>query len=271
MRTFLKIIGILFLFGVLIIGYMFIEPYWIETKEVVIQSDQIPPNFDGKKIVFISDIHAGPSFGQKRVDSLVNQVNALHPDIIILGGDYVSGQEQYVNSTFESLSKLQAPLGIYAVLGNADPQNATWEAMHDNTNITDIGNLGRWVGNSDGKIRIGGVGDLGNDWQNQEGALGNSTPSDFVILVSHEPDYFPEVNKSRVDLVLSGHTHGGQVTFFGLWSPFVPSKYGQEYRTGVIKQDNTTLIVSNGIGTVGLPMRFFARPQIIVVDLKRTS
>ena len=69
---------------------------------------KIPPNFNDKKIVFISDIHAGPSFDQKRVDSQVNQVNALHPDIILLGGDYVSGDSQYVNSTFESLSKVQA-------------------------------------------------------------------------------------------------------------------------------------------------------------------
>ena len=77
------------IFVVLIVGYMFIEPYWIETKEVTIESDQIPPNFDGKKIVFLSDIHAGPFLDQSRVDALVNQVNAMHPDMVLLGGDYV--------------------------------------------------------------------------------------------------------------------------------------------------------------------------------------
>lgn len=250
------------------VGYLFLEPYWIETQEVVIESPQIPSEFDGKKVVFLSDIHAGPFFDQKRVNDIVNQVNALHPDLILLGGDYVSGDSGYVNSTFESLSKLQAPLGVYAVLGNSDPQYATWKALN-NSIITDIGNMGVWIGNGT-KIRVGGVGDLSNDWQNQEAAVDTATPENFVMLVSHEPDYFPEVNKSKVDIVLSGHTHGGQITFFGIWAPFVPSKYGQKYRTGVVKEDNSTLIISNGVGTVGLPLRFFARPQIIVLKLKRT-
>ena len=257
------------LLGILMVGYMFLEPYLIQTREVVIESDQIPAEFDGKKIVFLSDIHAGPFFNQNRVASLVQQVNALNPDVILLGGDYVSGESEYINSTFESLSKLQAPLGIYAVLGNSDPQYATWQALN-NSIITDMGNMGIWVGNGTEKIRIGGVGDLGNDWQNQEAAIGNATSEDFVILISHEPDYFPEVDKPLVDVMLSGHTHGGQVTFFGLWAPFVPSEYDQKYRTGVFKEDSSTLIVSNGIGTVGLPVRFFAPPQILVFKLKKT-
>lgn len=262
-------ITIILLFSVLIVGYMFIEPYWIETKEITIESSQIPQNFDGKKLVFISDIHAGPQFSKARVDNLVNQVNALHPDIILLGGDYVSGEDEYINSTFDSLSKLQAPLGIYAVIGNSDPQYYSWMALDNSKTITNIGNMGLWVGNSDGKIRIGGLGP-DNDRQDPDEAVGNATPKNFVIMVKHEPDYFTEVNKTMVDLVLSGHTHGGQVTFFGLWAPYLPGNSSQKYRTGVIKEGNSTLIISNGIGTVGLPMRFFARPQIIVLNLKRT-
>jgi predicted MPP superfamily phosphohydrolase len=102
---------------ILLVIYMFIEPYWIETKEITIESDQIPAQFDGKTIVFLSDIHAGPFFSQERIDSLVNQVNALDPDLILLGGDYVDGDSAYTQSTFDSLSNLEAPLGVYAVLG----------------------------------------------------------------------------------------------------------------------------------------------------------
>lgn len=266
MKIFTKMM-IIFLFTVLVVGYMFIEPYWIETKEITIESSQIPANFDGKKIVFLSDIHAGPLFSQERVDNLVNQVNALHPDLVLLGGDYVSGEDEYINTTVESLSKLQAPYGVYAVLGNSDPQYYSWIALENSKTIIDIGNMGDWIGNNDGKIRICGLG-AENDRQDQEDALGDATASDFVILLKHEPDYFPEVDKSTVDLVLSGHTHGGQVTFFGLYAPYLPPN-GQEYITGTYKEGNSTLIVSNGIGTVNLPMRFFARPQIIVVNLKR--
>lgn len=263
-NTTLTVILIIFL----LVGYIFIEPYWVETKEITIESDQIPPNFDGKKIVFLCDIHAGPYYSKERVDNLVGQVNALNPDLVLLGGDYVSGENTYINSTIDSLSNLHAPLGVYAVLGNTDPQYFSWQALKNSTTIIDIGNLGDWVGTSEGRIRIGGLG-AENDRQSPEVAIGNAQASDFVILLKHEPDYFTEVDKSRVDLVLSGHTHGGQVTFFGIWAPILPSN-GKKYVSGVFKEDNSTLIVSNGIGTTGIPMRFFARPQIIVINLKRT-
>ncbi len=260
---------ILLIIVVLLGVYMFIEPYWIETKYITIESDQIPSQFDGKTIVFLSDIHAGPDFSQARIDSVVSQVNALNPDLILLGGDYVDGDSAYINSTFESLSKLKAPLGVYAVLGNKDPQYKTLNALPA-YGITYIGNKGTWIEENGSRIRLGGVGDYNNGVQIQNATISVVTPQDFVIMVTHNPDYFPQVNKSKVDLVFSGHTHGGQVTFFGLWALVTHSDYGNKYRTGVIEEDNSTLIVSNGIGTTILPLRFFARPQIIVVELKKT-
>lgn len=252
--------------------YSLIESYWIETKVIVVESNQIPADFDGKKIVFLSDIHMGswPFFDQKRTDDLVNQVNALHPDMILLGGDYVSDDPYYISPCFTSLSKLKAPLGVYGVLGNNDPKNESLEAM-ENANITYIGNNGLWIEIHGQKIRIGGVGDMLTDTQNQDAAIGNANKSDFVMLVSHSPDFFPLLDKSKVDVMLSGHTHGGQITFFGLWAPVIHSEYGNKYRTGVIKSNNSTLVVSNGIGTIIVPMRFFARPQIIVLELKRKN
>jgi len=250
--------------------YSLIEPYFIETKEITIESKDIPPDFDGKKIVFLSDIHQSLFFNEKRTEDLVNRVNELNPDLILLGGDYVSDDSPSVNSCFLKLSKLKAPLGIYGVLGNNDPPELSIASMK-NANITYIGNNGLWVKNGTSKIRIGGVGDYIKDSQNQTAALGNSKEKDFVVLVSHNPDYFPEVDKSRVDLMLSGHTHGGQITFFGLFAPITHSKYGQKYISGVKKENNTTLIISNGVGTIIAPLRFFAPPQIIVIKLKRVN
>lgn len=261
---------LLILAMILVLAYMFIEPYWIETKEITIESDQIPAQFDGKKIVFLSDLHEGFFFDQKRTDNLVNQVNALNPDLILLGGDYVDGSSEDVQPVFQSLSKLKAPLGVYAVLGNKDPQYLTLKTIGQ-SNITYIGNKGTWIVLNGARIRLGGVGDYNNGAQLQNATTSVVTPHDFVILLTHNPDYFPKVNKSKVDLVLSGHTHGGQVTFFGLWAPVTHSDYGNKYRTGVITEKNSTLIVSNGIGTTILPLRFFARPQIIVIELKRKS
>ncbi|NYB52096.1 MAG: metallophosphoesterase [Methanobacteriaceae archaeon] len=246
----------------------FIEPHWIETKTIIIESDQIPAQFDGKKIVLLTDIHAGPNFRQDQIDNLVNQVNALKPDLVLLGGDYVDGDPEYINSTFSSLSQLKAPLGVYAVLGNKDPQYYTLEAI-PKYGITYIGNKGTWIQENGARIRLGGVGDYNNGAHIQSATTSVVTPQDFVILLTHNPDYFPQVNKSKVDLVLSGHTHGGQVTFFGLFAPTTHSDYDNKYRTGVIKEKNSTLIVSNGLGTTIFPLRFFARPQIIVVELEK--
>ncbi len=89
-----------------------------------------------------------------------------------------------------------------------------------------------------------------------------------MVLASHEPDFAEELQPGAVDLVLSGHTHGGQMTFFGLWAPFVGSEYGQKYRTGMVVNGVTTVIVSNGVGTIFPPLRFFARPQIVVITLE---
>jgi predicted MPP superfamily phosphohydrolase len=251
-------------------AYSLIEPYLIETKEITIESDQIPAEFDGKRIVFLTDIHYGSFFSENRLNNLVNQTNELKPDMILLGGDYVTNDPSSVEAVFSSLSNLNAPLGVYGVLGNNDPENNSIQAMQ-NAGITYIGNNAVWIGSNTSRIRVGGVGDMDTDVPNQLPTIDGVTPEDYVILVSHKPDYFEKISRSKIDLQLSGHTHGGQITFFGLWAPFINSKYGQKYVTGLKKSNNNTMIISNGIGMVWAPVRFFARPQIIVITLKRTT
>ena len=102
-----------------------------------------------------------------------------------------------------------------------------------------------------------------------EPTLEETSSDDFVILLSHNPDYAEELPAEAVDLMLSGHTHGGQISFFGLYAFYLPSDYGQKYRTGVVENGSTTVIVSNGIGTASVPpVRFFARPQIVEITLR---
>ena len=112
--------------------------------------------------------------------------------------------------------------------------------------------------------------DLWEGTQDLEATTQDALADDFVILVSHNPDYAEHMDTDRVDLVLNGHTHGGQVTFFGLWAPFVPSEFGQKYRSGVVQTGSTIVVISNGIGTITPPVRFFARPEIVLVVLERS-
>jgi hypothetical protein len=130
---------------------------------------------------------------------------------------------------------------------------------------------GAWIEKSGQRFRLAGVSDLQQGHPRLAPALGEADETDLVLLASHSPDFAERLRPGEVDLVLSGHTHGGQLTFFGLWAPLVGSDHGQTYRTGQIVTDSTTVIVSNGVGSIFPPLRFFARPQIVLITLKKAA
>jgi uncharacterized protein len=251
--------------------YAIIEPYWLQDKTYVIVSRDVPEKFHNTKIIFLSDIHHGPYFSLSRVRNLVYRVNSEKPDIILLGGDYVHRDSKYIKPCFEELRRLDAPLGVYGVLGNHDhwEDSDLTKMMMAESGIALADNKGFWLEKGGERIKIGGVGDYYEDSQDIHSTIDDAQKSDFVILLSHNPDYAERIHTDKIDLMLSGHTHGGQVTLFGLWAPFFPSRYGQKYRTGLIDCEKFKLIVSNGIGTITPPVRFFARPQIVTILLKR--
>lgn len=253
------------------VTYAALERYWVQTVHTTFESGDIPEGFDGKRIVFISDIHHGSLFSRRRVAGVIDEINRLHPDIILLGGDYVERGRKHIEPVVEELKRLSAPLGVFAVRGNHDNRRheALTVAAFARAGIPLLDNKATWVSAGADRIKIGGVGDLHTDTQNILPTVAEVSSDDFVILLSHNPDYVEYLPANKVDLMLSGHTHGGQVTLFGLWAPLVNVKSGNRLRTGVIKTDKTTLIVSNGIGTTAPPLRFFARPQINVITLKK--
>ncbi len=262
-----------------LVAYSFAEMYRLEVKEYTYESPDVPPAFDGARIVLLTDIHRSFYFSQERVGRLVDRVNEMVPDLVVLGGDYVYGSKDYEQSAFDELDRLTARLGIFAVLGNHDYAHPpgggndpapTLEAITD-ANITPLDNSGVWIENSGQRFRLAGVSDLQQGHARAEPGLEATTPGDLVVLASHEPDFAEKLQPGWVDLMLSGHTHGGQLTFFGLWAPVVGSDYGQKYRTGMVTSGSTTVVVSNGIGAIFPPLRFFARPQIVVITLEKTG
>lgn len=269
----LKVVSIIIMICLTALIYAFIEPHLVQIEKTEIVSNDIPESFDGVTIVFISDIHHGPYMSKRRIGKVVERINKIEPDIILLGGDYVHRDMKYIEPCFNELSKLKAILGVYGVLGNHDH----WESVErtiENMNKSDIGildNSSVWIYKENSRIKIGGVGDFLEDNTDINPTINDVSENDFVILLSHNPDYVEEIETEKIDLMLSGHTHGGQCTLFGLWAPLVPSTYGNKYRTGVIKTDETTLIVTNGIGTITPPVRFFAPPQINVITLKKNK
>jgi uncharacterized protein len=261
------------------VAYSFSETYRLQVKEYAFVSPDVPAAFDGTRIVLLTDIHRAFFFSEKRLAGVVRRVASLDPDLIVLGGDYVYGSKDYEAPTFAELSHLEAPLGVFAALGNHDYAHPT-DGESDRTpallaadkaNIPLLDNTGAWIEKSGQRFRLAGVSDLQEGFPNAWAAIAGATPNDLVVLVAHEPDFAESLAPGEVDLMLAGHTHGGQLTLFGLWAPLVGSHYGQKYRTGMVSAANTTVVVSNGIGTIFPPLRFFARPQIVVVTLRSSD
>ncbi len=260
------------LLALALLAYPFLETYWLQVREEEWIGPDVPAAWDGKSIVFLADVHLGIFFSSARLRRLVDQVNAMQPDLILLGGDYVFTDGDYIEPCFAELARLEAPLGKFGVMGNRDRYVSAAATYHNMllAGIRPADNLGFWVESGGERIRIGGVGDLWEDTQDLAPVLEGTSESDLLVLLSHNPDFAETIRDRRIDLVLSGHTHGGQVALFG-WAPLVPSRYGQKYRTGRVETGVTTAIVSNGIGTAFPPVRLGARPQIVRVWLRSVS
>lgn len=245
-------------------------------------------------IAAISDLHAcKPWMDLDRIGSIVDETNNLRPDLIVLLGDYAPGppllrEEVGTAEWTKALSALKAPLGVHAILGNHDwwHDRAALEARHGPTVVrralervgipvyendaVRLTKSGRsfWLAGLGDQLAFApfrrsnpglkiGVDDLGI-------TLSKVPEGDPVILLAHEPDVLPLV-PDRVALVLSGHTHGGQVRLFG-WSPVVPSRYGNRYAYGHIREQ-CDLIVSGGLGCSIMPVRFGVPPEIVLVSI----
>lgn len=269
MQKLKKAIQIVVLLSLGLLAYMYLETRWIKTNEIQIKSTEIPASFNSKSIVFVSDIHHGPYLSKRRVKMLVKRVNRLSPDIILLGGDYVQRNPKYIDPFFNEAKELNAAIGIYCVLGNHDhweDEDLTRKLMIESSfNICD--NASYWVFDGDDSIKIGGVGDLWEDDQLLDRTIKDVSTEDYCILISHNPDYFEQLNTKLVDLGVAGHTHGGQVTFFGKSAPVLPIQNGEKYRYGLKSNGESLLYVTSGVGTITPPVRFFCRPEIVIFKL----
>src|SRR5262249_25640313 len=155
----------------------------------------------------------------------------------------------------EALGKLEAKLGRFAVRGNHDNHayrdshqsyRANSSAALADAGLPDLDNTGVWLERGRDKLRICGIGGLWTDRQDLRGALGDATEDDAVVMLSHNPDFAETLRDKRVGLILSGHTHGGQLFVPGLGAPIVPSQYGQKYLQGLVKGPSCQVYITRG-------------------------
>lgn len=276
----IRLLAVILFVGVIGFGYAFYESKNIQFREFVITHKDIPFSFDGKKIIFLADLHCNQYFTPEDVSELVKKINELSPDVILLGGDYTLADSKYSTPFFEALKYLKSSNGIFYVLGNHDfweDENLIKEGF-SSLNIQACDNRSYWVYEGNDSIKIGGVGDMWEDVQLPENTISDVVESDFCILLSHNPDYIEQIDESKVDLMLSGHTHAGQVTIFGLYAPIMPTFWrphlydsGQEYRYGWKLMGKTMLYTTSGVGVGDFPFRFFAPPEVVEITLKRQT
>jgi predicted MPP superfamily phosphohydrolase len=236
---------------------------------------QWPAGTRALKVAALADIQAaGPHLTAERVAMIVAQVNALEPDIILLLGDYVSQMRLSTShvppkATAAVLAKLQAPLGVHAVLGNHDwwLDGRYLRRLLEDAGIQVYENQARLIDAGDGRrVWIAGIADLSTGTVDRPGTLAHATDDAPLLLMSHSPDVFPDVPK-RVALTLAGHTHGGQVNLPVIGRLMVPSRFGQRYAYGHIIEDGRHMFVSSGIGNAILPMRYGVPPEIVLLRI----
>jgi predicted MPP superfamily phosphohydrolase len=207
------------------------------------------------------------------VRHVVATMNALKPHLIALGGDYVQANPRFAAPCIAELGRLQAPAGRFAVLGNHDHvqgARACLEAL-ETAGIAEVNNRGVWIERAGARLRICGVDDLWRGQQDLAAALGRASRDDAVVLLSHNPDFVESIEDERVGLVLSGHTHGGQIVVPGMHPRWAPTRYGAKYLEGLCQGPVAQVYVTRGAGTTGLPIRFRCRPEVVCITLTRPT
>lgn len=259
--------------------YPLLEPYLLTVEQRTIAFDDLPAAFDGLRVAFVSDIHRGPFLSQERLDQLVERVGNLRPDVVLLGGDYADDSDAAV-AFFAQRPAFSARLGVYAVTGNHDrvmPESnrAALEAAMIAAGVAPLLNRAVPLTLNGQSIYIAGIADYGNGHPDVYAAARGLREDDFVIFLSHNPDVIPTLadvpgadgSTRWADLILCGHTHGGQLTLFGRRAIVPVNTYGERYRTGWKQENGAEILISNGVGTSVVPMRFFAPPQIHLLTL----
>lgn len=273
-----------------IVYAVFRAVYRFKVHKVVIKADLLPQNFNGLRIVQISDLHLG-SFNYRYhiLQRAINTVNNLKPDFIFFTGDLVNNYAWELNGWEDVLKTLTAQQGKYSVLGNHDYGDySKWESEEERRrNFEDIKDFHAKIGfklllneaecieNKGEKIAIVGVENWGNPPFKQYGDLQKALKGvdgiGFKILLSHDPSHWSEkvVDKTNIALTLSGHTHGMQAGINIKNREWSPIKYKYKHWAGLYRLGHQFLYVSRGLGWMGFPGRLGMRPEITFLKLEK--
>lgn len=250
--------------------------FWIEPRSLVVTRLSLPlAGLERElRVVVMGDLQPAPpieSLG--RVAAIVERMNAEEGDLVLLLGDYVSERRLSTGfidprDTAPILGRLEAPLGVYAVLGNHDWwwDGPAMRRLLTDQGITVLEDAAERVEAGAQTLWVAGLSDPVTQAYDLKATLEQVDESGPVLLLTHTPDVFPDV-PTDVGLTLAGHTHGGQVNLPFIGRPIVPSRFGERFAYGLIEEAGRRLYVTSGIGTAIIPVRFRVPPEIAVITL----
>ena len=289
-RPALVLAALLLLAVLAVIWGFLIEPAILTTTRLTITDPDLPASWDGRVIAFFSDVHIGPAYGVDRLSRLADAVAAAKPDLILFGGDLIDHRtptdDAFARSVSDCLGRMQSPWGQYAIVGNHDNrlraelrlmagmlENGGFQLLINQSVLLD----GIWLagldesyfGKPDAGLAYSGDGLLLAAGQSEPVGEPDAGKTLFRLLMMHQPDVAADLPAGTADLLLSGHSHNGQITLLG--RPIITVSQGERYPYGLYHLENgSSLVVSRGLGTVGLPARFCAPPELILITLRRS-
>ncbi|MBS4219464.1 metallophosphoesterase [Bacillus sp. FJAT-49711] len=274
-RKLLKLI----LFIAFVWAFLYINNYWLQTSEYEIESERIPKEFDGIKIVQISDLHDA-TFGEKQA-RLVKKVKKLNPDFVFITGDFIDSNRYDLQNSLDFVEQITPFTDVFYVTGNHEV------AVNKIDEITKaLMDLGVHVlmdetveiEKAGESLLIAGVQDPlikaipppeETIAESLDEILLDDQKDSFKLLLSHRPEVFDVYAIKHIDVVFTGHAHGGQVRIPGIGGLIAPGQgWFPKYTSGLHEKGNTHMIVSRGLGNSIIPFRVLNRPEIVIVNLK---
>ncbi|OAK31448.1 phosphoesterase [Bacillus wiedmannii] len=274
-KRIILVIGILVSFSI----FLYVQNNLISITEVKITSNKIPSSFKGFKILQISDLH-NKKFGDSQ-ETLIQKVKIINPDIIAITGDLIDSKSYDPEVSMELIRELVKKYPVYFVTGNHEKWSGKYNDLEKELkkhHVTILRNEHVSIQKGEQKINLLGIDDpefvTGN---RDEGnvvkdeiikAKFEMQPDTYNVLLSHRPEFLTEYADEQIDLVLSGHAHGGQVRLPFIGGLVAPNQgILPTYTAGLYEKQNTSIVVSRGLGNSIIPQRIFNRPELVVVQL----
>lgn len=264
--------GIFFILFIVI--FLYVNNHWLVVSKHVFESEKVPASFDGLRIVQVSDLHDA-RFGNNQ-QKLIAKVKDTNPDYIFITGDVIDSNRYDLKQSLQAVKGLVALADVYYVLGNhevaSNKVNEIYEAL-SSLGVHVMANESTVLERDGERLAILGIEDplMGRSTEEMLELATAYVPEDMLkLLLAHRPEVFSTYVNQGIDLVFSGHAHGGQVRIPGMGGLVAPGQgLFPKFTAGLYEEERTKMVVSRGLGNSSVPYRIFNLPEIIVMDLKK--